>query len=294
MSGESAATLGPQRRRPPVWTKWEDKRGPPLTWQLRGAKDIEQGGHRMTVDPITRPQRVHRLPRWVGLGFGVVLLVTAGCVSPADAPQGETGTALPWPPNAPPQQLTWDGYLRVGAMGETAGHMRPSADLTEGLWRPGFVLEIVEAPDVLEVTLNWTSDGPANLYMVVHAPVAAQRSNESGFPQYNTHAMRDMLQGQGGADSGPLCMSIPHADVLDDMAHVENGTAGAHAYWYVMAHSHAGLNVDIQFTVTTVGGAVSIPDVAHGYNTDSETLQNVAETLFVDPVRRWDNCSLSV
>lgn len=195
--------------------------------------------------------------------------------------------------------FSWEGYVKVGAGGEPLGHFYPSDQHAAALWSPGFVVEIVEAPEVLEFRLDWTTMTPTTgMILMVHGPHGAERDNETGWSEYTTwHAVDDVPGQRAMPTVGPLCMSIPRADIEEDLARVAE--AGDHhaydgAYWYPMAHSDHGVDIKLNFTVTSVGGRVLLSEALHGHDSNSDEFQNAAETETKGPTRPYESCVVSV
>lgn len=205
----------------------------------------------------------------------VLLLLLAGCLGAEDVRVTSAGSTDPQASEPPLDASTfeWTGHIRVGALYEAPAHFQPSERYVTPLWKAGFVLDVVEPPERLEVRLDWTSTGPSELMLMIHAPHHASRDGERGWSEY-TNPPDD-----GWAAEGPLCMQVPPADLV----------AGP---WYPMAHAKYGADIQLDVTVATVGGEVSIPDAYHGHDTSVEELQATYETT-VGPRRDWLPCEVS-
>lgn len=219
-------------------------------------------------------------------GFlGLLVILVSGCVDDVAVPPAhaqEPSSLLV--DNV--ERVTWTGHLLVGAGRELPAHLMPFEQYVAPVWRTGFVVEILEAPDILEVRLDWTSAGPIQIMMMTHAPHGAERPEEPGWSEYST---------QDGtldyASASPLCMRLPAKDLAEDLAHVKEH--GGQPHWYPMAHSLVGLDVGLRFTVSSVGGTLQIPDTFHGHTTNAEALQDVVETT-LGPHRAYEECALGL
>lgn len=93
--------------------------------------------------------------------------------------------------------------------------------------REGFVFEIEKVPMDLTAALEWEPSGPgAEILIMVSSP----RDDGSGY-EYFTEMSAEQQH----------CLRVPVEDL-------EPG------HWQIMAHSRNAFDVDIHFTVTTVGG----------------------------------------
>lgn len=220
----------------------------------------------------------------------MAIVLLSGCLGDTTDPTvdgtgASRGAAFETP--SEPLRQVFEGHLLVGAAFELPAHFTPTDELVRPIWSTGFVVEITEAPEILEIRVDWTTSGPTDLMLMAHGPHGAERPEEKGWSEYTTHEASEPVF----ATVGPLCMRIPAADVEQDL--VSAAEHGSHPYWYPMVHSHVGADVDLTFTVTSVGGAVAIPDAVHGHDTSAEEFVNIVETGH-GPLRAWEPCELDL
>ena len=190
-------------------------------------------------------------------------------------PDLHSGAGTPLGPNvepladalgvAPVDHVFESGWV-VGAAFEPTAHFVPSEEVTAPLWRSGFILDITEVPQDLQLRLDWTAAPGTRMLLMAHAPHDHHRPEEKGWSEYTTEF----------SDQSPLCIRIPPEDLLP-------------GYWYVMTHSQVSADVAFTITATTLGGAVEILPGPHGHDTTPEELVNIVETE-TGPKRAWLPC----
>jgi hypothetical protein len=174
----------------------------------------------------------------------LALIFLPGCLSPA--PRQATGTssvasAKPAPtakvsPPAPVWSVSnWTGFLRVGAAYEAPSHITETNAGTWALWSPSFHYEVGQAPQVLEVRLDWTAVMGQIQFMVM-------------VPANGT--MGEAILETPFADHGPLCARVP----------ADRAVAGSYS---VMAHSKVAVDAKLDFSVALLGGAGQLIDQPH-------------------------------
>lgn len=157
-------------------------------------------------------------------------VAASGCIrAPAEPLQQTDATAPPAAGGAmpEPQVLTWDGHITASPLGMLA-HSRDTEATAAPVQSEGFVLDVAEPPQVLEVRLAWP--GPGSALVMVSTPHVDGKGEE-----YFTAMSEDAEQ----------CLAIPPEGII----------AGA---WSVMIHTEGAVDADYTFSVTTVGGAASI------------------------------------
>lgn len=217
--------------------------------------------------------------RAVFLIVGVLVAVPlAGCIkssSDAVSTAGETDTSAAALPPVLPQVLTWKGYMVAGAASEAPAHFRATETAVAPLWKSGFNLHVHELPDVVEIMVDWTSASPSQLMFMAH--VSADERNPRDWVEYEFP--KDAMSQPMWPTDGPLCMRIPTNNV-------------APGHWHIMSHSRYGRDIQLTFTITTVGGHVEIPTGLHGHDLDAEEAYQIVE-LGSAPQREWQPCELS-
>jgi hypothetical protein len=198
----------------------------------------------------------------------VALTALAGCLgtgAPSD-PSAAEALAPPTLPALVPVDLVFESGWMVGGAFEATAHFMPSEEVTGPVWKSGFVLDVTEVPQDLQLRLDWTAAPGTAMLLMAHAPHDDHRAEEKGWSEYTTEF----------SEASPLCIRIPPEDLL----------AG---YWYVMVHSRTSADLTFTITATTLGGAATILDGPHGHDTNPEELLNIAETE-TSPKRAWEPC----
>lgn len=167
-------------------------------------------------------------------------LVLAGCV---DAPGGDASAAAhdaaatAAVPPGEPQTFEWSGHV-VDSRVEGPTHMRPTEDVLWPVFQEGILFDVQEAPQVMQVSLEWTGGGE---FMIMLHSHKAHGTNE-----YVEHVTP--LDGEN-----PKCLQVPAADLTEGV-------------WQVMVHSRGATNVDFTLKVAMLGGAGAIvEDDRHGH-----------------------------
>lgn len=148
----------------------------------------------------------------------------AGAVEPSDEPTSPTWTVA-----------AWEGAMAVGVLYEIPNHLDETAGPTGAVWSPSFHYEVAEAPQDLEVQLDWTAAAAQMQFMIVVPgnETAGETTLETEF-----------------AATGPLCLKVP-ADLV---------RAGSYG---IMAHSQFAVDARLTFTVASLGGAGALVDQTH-------------------------------
>lgn len=198
----------------------------------------------------------------------VILTALAGCIG-AGTPPAALGPA--GVPDAAAAALAavdhvFESGWAVGGAFEATAHFMPSEEVTEPLWKAGFVLDVTEAPQDLRITLDWTAAPGTSMLLMAHAPHDDHRPEEKGWSEYTTEF----------EDQGPLCIRIPPEDLLP-------------GYWYVMTHSRTSADLRFTITATTLGGKAAILDGPHGHDSNADEFVNIVETE-TGPKRAWLPC----
>lgn len=164
------------------------------------------------------------------LTLALLAAAASGCIrAPAEPLAQNDVTAAPAAdaPLAEPQVLSWDGHITASPFGALA-HSRDTEAAAFPVQTEGFVLDVTEVPQSMEVGLDWP--GPGTAMVMVSTPHVDGKGVE-----YFT----------GMAEAGAQCLAIPAEGLM----------TGA---WSVMIHTDGAVNADYTFTVTTVGGAAAI------------------------------------
>lgn len=199
------------------------------------------------------------------LAFATVL---AGCLGAGvpNAPEALAPAATTMPEGLVPVEHVFEGGWVAGGAFEATAHFQPSESITEPLWKAGFILDVTEAPQDLQIRLDWTAAPGTSMLLMAHAPHGDHRAEEKGWSEYTTEF----------SDASPLCIRIPSEDLLE-------------GYWYVMIHSRTSANVDFTITATTLGGTAEILDGPHGHDSNADEFVNIVETE-TGPKRNWLPC----
>jgi hypothetical protein len=174
------------------------------------------------------------------------LLATAGCLggpageatTPSTAPPTPTGAlaAKPAPSPAPVRTVAnWTGFMTVGAADEAPSHVDETNGATGAVWSPSFHYDVQQAPQDLEVRLDWTATAGQLEFMVI-------------LPGNGT--MGETMVETGFADQGPLCAKLP-------AGHLAPGS------YSIMAHSRYAIDAHLHFTITMLGGQGHLTDTPH-------------------------------
>lgn len=158
------------------------------------------------------------------LALAVLAAAVSGCISqsqPLDAPASDALATLK------PVLATWDGRITASQLGMLA-HNRDTEMQARDIQREGFVFEVTDVPQVMEVELAWQGEG--NLLSMVSSPSVDGKGVEY-FSDFATES--------------PICIRIPTEGIMTGK-------------WQVMAHSQETRDLDFTFTVKTIGGAGSI------------------------------------
>lgn len=169
--------------------------------------------------------------RSVLLLISAAALLLAGCVTPAAETVEPAAAELAAPAIEPLVQL-FEGHITASALGRLAHEDARTEMMFADLQREGFLLEIGEVPQLLQIDLEWTSTSPtASMFSMVNIPTT-------------THGeVLDVLSERSA--TGAVCMRVPLDEVATGMISV-------------MAHSIDAANVDYVIRVTSVGGAVTL------------------------------------
>jgi len=216
------------------------------------------------------------------LAIAVTLMTAfAGCVGPgivepAAGPQGDAAVQQPSAAAADALQvLTWEGRVAVGGGAEAPAHMRLTEAAVEPIWDSGFNLLVEELPSVVEIRFDWTSSTPSRAMFMAH--VADDAEDHRSWVEFEDPPFHANVA--NWYTEGPRCMRIMTEDL-------------APGHWHIMAHTAYGTNMALKFTITTVGGIVSIPDGLHGHESDSKEVVETAE-LYAEKPHAWEPCELS-
>ncbi|HEV8360373.1 MAG TPA: hypothetical protein VGR28_07975 [Candidatus Thermoplasmatota archaeon] len=211
----------------------------------------------------------------LGYILGLALVpVVAGCLAPAAPLESTAPAAASLPTDAlAPVELTWEGYMVAGAASEIPAHFSATETAVAPLWKSGFNLMVEEVPQVVEIMVDWTAASPTQLMFMAHVPHDEATPRDWWEYEYPSGHMTAPLW----PAEGPLCMRIPSDEV-------------APGHWHIMSHSRYGADIRVTFTITTVGGVVSIPDGEHGHALDAEEVQQIAEVVKTSD---WLPCELS-
>lgn len=168
-------------------------------------------------------------------------LIVAGCVTPpvdeAAAPNAATASeALA----IEPVVLDWKGHVSLSELGMFM-HRRPTEDVFWPIHQEGFLLDVQELPQAMEVAVEWTNlpDGARQMIML-HSHKA------EGTNAYVEHVTEF-------DEAAPKCLRVPAADL-------------AAGHWQVMIHQDGATNADFTLKVITVGGKAVVDDSdLHGH-----------------------------
>lgn len=168
-------------------------------------------------------------------------LVLAGCVTPPAAVSDPAPQTTDAAPEAPvPTVLEWTGHISVSEIGLFM-HTRPTEDVFWPIHQEGFLLDVQELPQVMEVALEWASvpDGARHMIML-HSHKA------EGTNAYVEHITEF-------DDTAPKCLRVPTEDL-------------ATGHWQIMIHQDGATNSDYTLKVLTVGGKAVVDDSElHGH-----------------------------
>jgi hypothetical protein len=186
--------------------------------------------------------------RSLALASALALALVAGCVSsPVQTASVPPPTAEQ--PTAPVEKLIWHGHVTEGMI-DIFMHDAP----TEGVFWPvqqaGFLVNFSEAPQWIEVRVDWTPQPGGGSFMMHPHYLKGQ---ENGVTVYDGYMSKAFTDGHG-------CIRIPSADMR----------AGI---WPMMIHpgdeapTRTTLNTDFTLTVAYAGGIGKIvTDELHGHH----------------------------
>jgi hypothetical protein len=158
----------------------------------------------------------------------VVVLVLAGCAAPggkgAAGDVGNSGTVLG--EALAPQVIDWTGHVLASEV-DNSTHFRPTEDALWPAYQSGFLFEVDELPQAMEVALDW--EGSGRLMIMLHS------HKDHGTNVYVEHVSKKDYE-------NPKCVRVPTVDL-------------AHGTWQVMVHSDEAMQTDFTLRVGLVGGA---------------------------------------
>ncbi|MDX1611744.1 MAG: hypothetical protein R3185_05195 [Candidatus Thermoplasmatota archaeon] len=192
----------------------------------------------------------------------ILMLITpmglAGCIgddgalAPNEAAEGALDPGLP-----EPVETTWEGYILSSPTGYLV-HNSVTEPVFAEYQAEGFAFEIEEVPLDMVAELAWEPSNPgAEIQIMVSSP----REDGSG-TQYTTPYSSDPHH----------CLRIPTEDL-------EPG------HWQIMAHSNNAVDIELHFTVTTIGGEGGIVEHAPHSDTGTATVDERAHLPCVEDPR---------
>lgn len=167
-------------------------------------------------------------------------LVLAGCLQgTSDETAAATGDDAPAVPDlaAEPETFEWSGHV-IDSRIEGPTHVRPTEDVLWPVFQEGILFDVQEAPQTMQVALEWTGSG--EFMIMLHS--------------HKAHGTNEYVEHITPLDAeNPKCLQVPAADLTEGV-------------WQVMVHSRGATNVDFTLRVTMLGGAGAIvQDDRHGH-----------------------------
>lgn len=156
----------------------------------------------------------------------------AGCVSVPSAEEDVAPQDAATVPAAEPVVQEFEGHMTASALAPLAHQNSDMEMMVADVQREGFLLEVAEVPDVLQIDLEWTALTPmAEMATMVNVPTSTDGTVLDFFSEWS--------------GSGSVCIRIPVEDI-------QVGPLS------VMAHSRNAADVDYVIRVTTIGGDVTL------------------------------------
>lgn len=184
----------------------------------------------------------------VAVGLVVAAMMVSGCLG--DGRQ-LTGTATEdafhgQDDEAEIHRIEWEGYILHSALDPFA-HMKDPETVIYPVQQAGFLVEIDEPPEAIEVMVSW-DDADAGFRL--HPHYTAKYDRALGGETLYYGYLSEMF------DASPGCVRIPVADMA----------AGT---WPMMIHPASGTtDVDYTITVGIVGAAGVVLEERHGHRSD--------------------------
>lgn len=170
----------------------------------------------------------------------------AGCAGQEDPTTDAATPPADGKGTVDPQIIEWEGYILHSAL-DGAAHMKDPETVVFPVQQAGFLVEIDEAPQAIEVMVSWDN---ADAEFRLHPHYTAKYDDELGGETLYYGYLSDMF------DVSPGCVRIPQADMA----------AGT---WPMMIHPASG-TTDTAYTITVgvVGATGVILDERHGHRSD--------------------------
>lgn len=177
------------------------------------------------------------------------LCILAGCVTPAAIPASTStsGARAVAASTMELQRIVWHGHVTEGML-DVFMHDAPTEGVFWPLQQAGFLVNFSEAPQFIEVRVDWT--GPPGSSFMMHPHYL--KGSENGVTVYDGYMSKTFTDGTG-------CMRIPPSDMR----------AGI---WPMMIHpgdgpGRATVMTDFTLTVGYVGGhGAIVPNELHGHH----------------------------
>ena len=145
------------------------------------------------------------------------------------------------------QELT--GHATASPLARLA-HIDPRTEaLVAPVQREGFILDIQEVPQMLQIEIEWDGTARGSMAPMVNVPTSQDGQVVDYFGELS--------------DSGLACMRLPVEELKADRISI-------------MAHSQMAVNIDFVLRVTTVGGAATLLDAPHMEVERSDPVQGEA------------------
>lgn len=185
--------------------------------------------------------------RWTATcALALLLAGLAGCADEAPG-LGEEAAADDGAAPVEPHLIEWHGHI-VHSRLDFLAHTKDPETVLFPLQQAGFLVEVHDVPEAIEVMVSWNGDAGFRL----HPHYKAEDDPGLGGDTLYYGYLSDMF------DQSPGCIRVP----AEDMA------AGV---WPMMIHPRDGtMGVDYTITVGIVGAEGHVMDERHGHRSDGE------------------------
>lgn len=171
----------------------------------------------------------------------------SGCLGEEGSPTTDV-PAAPEPEAAVPHIIEWNGHITHSAL-DMFAHMKDPEKIVWPVQQAGFLVEIDEMPEAIEVMVSW--EGNAGFYL--HPHYTAESDPAIGGDTLYYGYFSELFT------SSPGCIRIPQADM-------------AAGEWPMMIHPQRGtMDVDYTITVGILGAEGKVPPDMHGHRTDGDS-----------------------
>ncbi len=190
--------------------------------------------------PVPDLMRGVALPAWL-----LCLTLLSGCIADDTPVDPAVDDASVTELVAEPQIIEWDGYT-THAVFDPLAHMKDPETVLWPIQQAGFLVEIADVPEAIEVMVSWEGDAG---YML-HPHYTAENDEALGGDTLYYGYPSEMFT------TSPGCIRLPAEDMAAGM-------------WPMMVHPQSGtMNHAFTITVGILGAEGVVLDDMHGHRSD--------------------------